>query len=216
MLALILASCRPQLAQQQAAPPAAAAAAGEAARLAKGDPRQPPALYKIVKVQTPALRAPAPWDAGVQLRFAAHNFVAVIAPDGRVVRELHGIARGPRGEPLAGLGGVRPFAREYIWGESYDHRTGFYDETYPQAVLFTGSAAAVDARLTAAADLQRTVNRRAIRYAWPATSSANSNAYYTTLLAAMGLADVRADHQLWAPSAGRLLVTSRALQRTWL
>src|SRR5205085_2684419 len=105
------------------------------------------------------------------------------------------------------FGGINPFGREYLWGETYDGRTGFYDRSYPQGALFVGTRGQVEARLAAAERLQASVNHMAIRYAWPATSGANSNAYYSTLVAAMGLRDVRVEGELWAPSMGRRLVS---------
>lgn len=159
-------------------------------------------------MQTPALR----WRlAGREWRFGAHNFVAVADPQGRIVRELHGIARGPNGAQLAVFGGLIPFREEYIWGETFHGRTGFYDPSYPQGPLFAGGWPAVDRRLAAAARLQAEVNRRAIRYPWPASFGANSNAYFAALVATMGLKDVRVPGQLWAPSAGRRLLAPEVL-----
>lgn len=168
------------------------------------------AVFTLLKVQTPALRLRL---AGREFRFGAHNFVALADPQGRIVRELHGIARGPNGAQLAVFGGLVPFREEYIWGETFHGRTGFYDPSFPQAPLFAGDWATLDRRLEAAARLQAEVNRRAIRYPWPASFGANSNAYFSTLVAAMRLRDVRVPRQLWAPSAGRRLLPAHLLAR---
>ena len=57
------------------------------------------------------------------------------------------------------------------------------------------------------------VNTREIAYPWPATFGANSNAYYATLIAGMGLTDVCVEGQLWAPSSHRLLLDGPTLAR---
>jgi hypothetical protein len=164
--------------------------------------------HRLLKVQTPAVT----WRLGGRwARFGAHNFIVHMDPDGHTLRELHGIARGPEGSQLPFMGGLVPFRREFIRGETFTHRTGFYGERHPQGVLFEGARGAVEALLGAAAAVQAEVNARNIRYPWPATTGANSNAYYSTLLAGMGLEDVRAQGELWAPSSGRLL-----LPKTWL
>lgn len=156
---------------------------------------------RLLKVQTPALRLGA-------RRFGAHTFVAVQDAAGRIVRELHGIARGPGGAQLAQLGGVVPFRREVIWGEDFPHRTGFYDEAHPQGVLFAGAADEVAKRLAAADQVRAAVNAAALRYPWPAIRPGNSNSYYATLIAGMDLADVRLPGELWAPGAGRRLLAA--------
>jgi len=169
-------------------------------------------LLRIVKVQTPALRLPIRWRGEPrELRFGAHNFVALLDETGRTLREFHGIARGPAGAQLRVFGGIVPFAEEYIWGETFHGRTGFYDESFPQGDLVVGEADELRAKLDAAAALQAAVNARSIRYPWPATLGSNSNAYYGTLIAAMGLEDVRVKGQLWAPSARRLLLRREEL-----
>ncbi len=53
--------------------------------------------------------------------------------------------------------------------------------------------------------------REKIAYQWPAPFGANSNAYYATLIAGMGLPDVRIDGELWAPSSNRLLLDEDTL-----
>ena len=167
--------------------------------------------HRLFKVQTPALR----WrreGATPDLWFGAHNFVAVVDAEGRVVRELHGIARGPNGEPLKIYGGVLPFRREVIWGEEFDHQTGFYDPCFPQAPLDLGGGLSVETCLRRAAAVRQAVNARQIAYPWPAAFGANSNAYFATLVAGMGLADVRLHRQLWAPSSNRLLLDSPTLK----
>lgn len=166
-------------------------------------------LYRLLKVQTPALRLPRPpWNAGFKARgdllFGAHNFVAVMQPDGSTLQELHGIARGPGGAPLRIYGGVLPFRREVIWGEVFPHRTGFYDEAYPQGVLFEGPWEATADLLDRAEAVRARVNAAGVRYPWPAFVGANSNAYYRWLVAGMGLEDVRVEGELWAPGAGTL------------
>ncbi|RAK57834.1 hypothetical protein DJ018_07945 [Phenylobacterium deserti] len=166
-----------------------------------------------MKVQTPAIRLPVRWrGARRELRFGAHNFVALMDETGRVLREFHGIARGPSGAQLRIFGGIVPFAEEYIWGETFHGRTGFYDESFPQGELFAGPPEVVEPKLQAAAALQAAVNARNIRYPWPATLGSNSNAYFATLLAAMDLKDVRLPGQLWAPSAGRRLLADADLK----
>ena len=165
---------------------------------------------RLFKVQTPALR----WSRRGETRdlwFGAHNFVAVIDDDGSVISELHGIARGPGGAPLRIYGGVLPFRREVIWGERFEHRTGFYDPGFPQADLAMGQAVDVDLYLRRAEAVRAAVNAREIAYPWPAVFGANSNAYYATLFAGMGLADVALDGELWAPSSDRLLLDGETL-----
>lgn len=164
----------------------------------------------LLKVQTPAVRLRV---FGRHIRFGAHNFVAVVDGAGRVIQELHGIARGRDGAQLRIYGGVLPFRREYIWGEVFAGPTGFYDPSYPQAPLFTGDAAAIGRRLAAAEAVRAAVNARHIAYPWPALIGANSNAYYATLIAGMGLADVALADQLWAPSARRRLLPAGLLDR---
>lgn len=154
---------------------------------------------RLLKVQTPALRLGA-------RRFGAHTFVAVQDQAGRIVRELHGIARGPGGAQLPFLGGLVPFRREVIWGEDFHHRTGFYDPAHPQGTLFEGAEPEVAEKLAAAEAARATVNARALRYPWPAVRRGNSNSYYATLLAAMGLQDVRLSGELWAPGLERPLL----------
>jgi len=127
-----------------------------------------------------------------------------------VLSELHGIARGPGGAQLRIYGGVLPFRREVIWGERFDHRTGFYDERFPQGLLADGADAVAVCLLRAQA-VREAVNAREIAYAWPAAFGANSNAYYATLVAGMGLSDIRLDSQLWAPSGDRLLLDAMTL-----
>lgn len=160
-------------------------------------------LLRIVKVQTPALRLRV---LGRLRWFGAHNFVALIDAAGVVRLEMHGIARGRDGAQLAVYGGVIPFRREYIWGEVFEERTGFYDPAFPQAELFAGRGEAIERRMAAARAVQVAINARHIAYPWPAFVGANSNAYYATLIAGMGLADVCVPRQLWAPSAGRRLL----------
>ncbi|MCR5874613.1 hypothetical protein LRS10_10805 [Phenylobacterium sp. J426] len=154
--------------------------------------------HRLLKVQSPALRLGG-------RRFGAHTFVAHQDAQGRIVRELHGIARGPGGAPLPFLGGVVPFRREVLWGEDIPRRTGFYDPAHPQGPLFEGSAAEVAERLAAAEAWRQGINARALRYPWPAVRSGNSNSYYAALLAAMGLADIRLPDELWAPGVRRPL-----------
>ena len=166
---------------------------------------------RLVKVQTPAIRWPRRGETP-DLWFGAHNFVAVMDAEGRVVAELHGIARGPGGSPLRIYGGVLPFRREVIRGERFDHRTGFYDPRFPQGDLVAGDDA-VDRCLRRAEVVRETVNARDIAYPWPAVFGANSNAYYATLIAGMGLVDVTVDGQLWAPSSRRLLLDAETLKR---
>jgi hypothetical protein len=165
-------------------------------------------MKRLVKVQTPALRWPRRGETP-DLWFGAHNFVAVM--DGpHVIGELHGIARGPGGTPLRIYGGVLPFRREVIWGERFDHATGFHDPAFPQGDLIVGDEA-VERCLRREAAVREAVNARGIAYPWPAAFGANSNAYYATLIAGMGLADVRLDRQLWAPSSERLLLDRETL-----
>ncbi|WP_091735776.1 hypothetical protein [Phenylobacterium immobile] len=163
---------------------------------------------RLVKVQTPALRLRL---FGVTRWFGAHNFVALIDSAGAVKLEMHGIARGRDGAPLAVYGGVIPFRREYIWGEVFAGRSGFYDPSFPQGDLFVGSPSAIETRLAAARAVRSAVNARQIRYPWPALLGANSNAYYATLIAGMGLPDVAVARQLWAPSSGRKLLPKQVL-----
>ncbi len=154
--------------------------------------------HRLLKVQSPALRLGA-------RRFGAHTFVAHQDAAGRIVRELHGIARGPGGAPLPFLGGVVPFRREVLWGEDIPHRTGFYDPAHPQGVLFEGSSDAVVERLAAADAWRRKINGQALRYPWPAIRRGNSNSYYAALLRAMELTDIRLPGELWAPGVRRPL-----------
>ncbi|WP_374469232.1 hypothetical protein [Phenylobacterium sp.] len=166
-------------------------------------------ILRLVKVQTPALRLRL---RAREWRFGAHTFVAVVDDAGRVRRELHGIARGPGGAQLPSLGGVTPFRREVLWGETWPGRSGFFDESFPSAELFAGEAEDVQARLVSAERVAAEVNRRAIRYAWPAFAGANSNSYYATLLAGMGLEDRRAPGELWAPGLRTPLLEPQLLQ----
>lgn len=163
-------------------------------------------------MQTPALRWPRRGQAR-DLWFGAHNFVALMDAGGTVLAELHGIARGPGGAQLKIYGGVLPFRREVIWGERFDHRTGFYDPAFPQADLTAEDNAGIDRRLRRAEAVREAVNARAIAYPWPAAFGDNSNAYFATLLDGMGLADVKVPGQLWAPSARRLLLDGDTLAR---
>ncbi|HEY8615701.1 hypothetical protein [Phenylobacterium sp.] len=166
------------------------------------------AQLRFLKVQTPALR----WRrGGRERRFGAHTFLAVTDGAGQVLRELHGIARGPGGTQLASLGGVVPFRREVLWGESWSGRSGFYDESFPQGVLWAGDEAEAAARLEAAEAVRAAVNARAVRYPWPAFAGANSNSYYATLLAGMGLDDVRLAGELWGPGLRRRLLPGAVL-----
>lgn len=167
---------------------------------------------RLFKVQTPALRWPRRGEAP-DLWFGAHNFVAVLDADGAVVSELHGIARGPGGAPLRIYGGVLPFRREVIWGERFDHRTGFYDPAFPQGELIAADGTPADRLLRRAEAVRIEVNARQIAYPWPAAFGANSNAYFATLIAGMGLTDVRVPGQLWAPSSTRLLLDRETLER---
>lgn len=167
---------------------------------------------RLLKVQTPALRWRRLHGKG-DVWFGAHNFVAVVDASGAVISELHGIARGPGGAQLRIYGGVLPFRQELIWGERFDHRTGFYDPAFPQGELAAGDGAAVGIFLRRAEAVRETVNDRRIRYPWPAAFGDNSNAYFATLIAGMGLSDVRLDRQLWAPSARRLLLGADELRR---
>lgn len=160
-------------------------------------------LHRIRKVQSPAVNLRL---GGRRIRFGAHNFIAVLDEDLKVAREMHGIARGPGGAQLPILGGVLPFRREVLWGETYGWRTGFYDESHPQVDLLVAAPEAIAHRLRAADAVQTKVNARNVRYPWPAIFGANSNAYFATLLAAMGLPDKAAPGALWAPSARRTLL----------
>lgn len=160
--------------------------------------------HRLLKVQTPALRLGA-W------RFGAHTFVAHQDDAGRIVRELHGIARGPGGAQLPFLGGVAPFRREFVWGESWPGQSGFYDASHPQAVLLEGSFSTIAEKLRVAEAVRSAVNAARLRYPWPAARAGNSNSYYATLLAGMGLADVRMAGELWAPGASRRLLPDAAL-----
>lgn len=162
--------------------------------------------HRLLKVQTPAVRC-GPW------RFGAHTFVAVAEPCGRIVRELHGIARGEGGAQLPFLGGLVPFRREFVWGESWAGRSGFYDPAHPQGVLFEGAYPDVADKLRRAEAVRAAVNAQALRYPWPAIRAGNSNSYYATLLAGMGLEDVRLPGELWAPGAARRLLTDEVLAR---
>lgn len=165
--------------------------------------------YRLLKVQTPALRLQD--LRGRDVWFGAHNFVAAVTPEGATLCELHGIARGPGGAQLKIYGGVLPFRREVIWGEVFPHRTGFYDPGFPQGVLFEGSVEALAARLVAADAVRAAVNAKGIAYPWPAAFGPNSNAYYATVVAGMGLTDIRLVGQLWAPSSERRLLSDAAL-----
>lgn len=165
---------------------------------------------RLLKVQTPALRWPRRGETP-DLWFGAHNFVAVVDANGSVVCELHGIARGPGGAQLRIYGGVLPFRREVIWGERFDHQTGFYDPAFPQGELTRGRASAMGRYLRRAARVRAEINARQIAYPWPAAFGANSNAYFATLIAAMGLDDIRVEGQLWAPSGSRLLLDDETL-----
>lgn len=167
---------------------------------------------RLVKVQTPALRWRRP-RGGRDIWFGAHNFVAVLDGQGRVLCELHGIARGPGGAQLRIYGGVLPFRREVIWGERFDHPTGFYDRAFPQGDLATADEMSLDVYLCRAEAVRLAVNARQIAYPWPAAFGANSNAYFATLIAGMGLADVRLDGQLWAPSSKCLLLDNDVLEQ---
>ncbi|RZJ42602.1 MAG: hypothetical protein EON87_14240 [Brevundimonas sp.] len=159
---------------------------------------------RLLKVQTPAIRRRRA-RGGTERRFGAHTFIAIADAEGAVIGELHGIARGPNGAQLKIYGGVLPFRREFIWGERFNHRTGFYDESFPQGVLIEGDAA-VAACLQREERVRAAVNARQIPYPWPALFGANSNAYYATLIAGMGLEDMPLDGELWAPSVKRLLL----------
>lgn len=159
---------------------------------------------RLLKVQTPAVRC-GRW------RFGAHTFIAIQDEAGRIVRELHGIARGPGGAQLPFLGGLAPFRREVVWGEDFPHRTGFYDEAHPQGVLFDGSATEVAEKLLRADAVRAAVNAAALRYPWPAIRRGNSNSYYATLLDAMGLRDVPLKGELWAPGIRGRLVPKQVL-----
>lgn len=167
---------------------------------------------RLLKVQTPALRLRR-LRGGPDIWFGAHNFVAVVDAAGTVMAELHGIARGPDGAQLQIYGGGLPFRREVIWGEKFDHQTGFYDPSFPQAELFRGDDPAIDRYLGRADDVRRAVNARQIAYPWPAVFGPNSNAYFATLLAGMDLLDVRVDGQLWAPSGKRLILGDEVLEQ---
>lgn len=165
---------------------------------------------RLLKVQTPALRWRRRGEAP-DLWFGAHNFVAVVDERGHVLLELHGIARGPGGAPLKIYGGVLPFRHEVIWGEAFSHPTGFYDPGFPQAEMDLEPGVSLDAYLRRADAVRRAVNSRGIAYPWPAAFGANSNAYFATLIAGMGLADRRVPGQLWAPSSSRLLLNDQTL-----
>lgn len=128
-----------------------------------------------------------------------------------MIGELHGIARGPGGTPLRIYGGVLPFRREVIWGEVFEHRTGFYDPAFPQGELIAGDADTLGLYLRRAEAVRAAVNAREIAYPWPAAFGANSNAYYATLIAGMGLTDPAISHELWAPSSRRLLLDNQTL-----
>lgn len=167
-------------------------------------------LHALRKVQTPAIRLRR-GNGHFEFRFGAHNFVAVMDASGRVVAELHGIARGPNGSQLRVYGGLIPFQRELIWGERFNHQTGFYDPGFPQVDLFTGADHEIRERLQQADQVLKAVNARKIAYPWPAPFGANSNAYYATLIAGMGLPNVRIDGELWAPSSNRLLLDKATL-----
>lgn len=169
-------------------------------------------LRRLLKVQTPALRLRR-LRGGPEIWFGAHNFVAVVDAAGTVLTELHGIARGPDGAQLQIYGGVLPFRREIIWGERFDHQTGFYDPGFPQAELYRGDDPTMDRYLERADDVRLAVNARRIAYPWPAVFGANSNAYFATLLAGMGLPDVRVEGQLWAPSGKRLILGEETLEQ---
>lgn len=164
----------------------------------------------LLKVQTPALRWRRRGEAP-DLWFGAHNFVAVTDDCGHVLLELHGIARGPGGAALKIYGGVLPFRREVIWGEAFDHPTGFYEQHFPQAELTPDPGTSIEVCLQRAEAVRQAVNAREIAYPWPAAFGANSNAYFATLIAGMGLADVSVPGQLWAPSSDRLLLDEAAL-----
>lgn len=167
-------------------------------------------MLRLLKVQTPALRWPRRGETP-DLWFGAHNFVAVQNARGAVVGELHGIARGPGGAPLRIYGGVLPFRREVIWGEHFHHATGFYDPAFPQGGLIAGNNEALAPYFRRAEAVRAAVNAREIAYPWPAAFGANSNAYFATLVAGMGLVDINLHGQLWAPSSGRLLLDAETL-----
>jgi len=165
---------------------------------------------RLLKVQTPALR----WRRRGEtpdLWFGAHNFIAVLDTQGAVIGELHGIARGPGGAPLRIYGGVLPFRREVIWGEHFHHATGFYDPAFPQGELITGDAETLAPYFRRAEAVRAAVNAQEIAYPWPAAFGANSNAYFATLIAGMGLADPQINGQLWAPSSRRRLLDDGVL-----
>lgn len=165
---------------------------------------------RLLKVQTPALRWRRKGETP-DLWFGAHNFVAVTDDRGHVLLEFHGIARGPGGAPLKIYGGVLPFRREVIWGETFDHPTGFYEPHFPQSELRRQSGVSIDTYLRRAEAVRQAVNAREMAYPWPAAFGANSNAYFATLIAGMGLADRNVPGQLWAPSSNRLLLDEAAL-----
>jgi hypothetical protein len=165
---------------------------------------------RLLKVQTPALRWRRKGETP-DLWFGAHNFVAVTDDRAHVLLELHGIARGPGGAALKVYGGVLPFRREVIWGEAFDHPTGFYERHFPQAELGRALGVDISLYLERAEAVRQAVNAREIAYPWPAAFGANSNAYFATLIAGMGLTDVRVPGQLWAPSSDRLLLDEATL-----
>ena len=141
---------------------------------------------------------------GATLGLFGHNFLALLGPDGTVLREINGLATSASGriKTIGYLPGDR--LKVYAFA-----RPCFYRRPCPQAVLFEGDRDAVT-RLMAVADrAAREVNALDLPYPFVGLG-ANSNSVCATLIAAMGLAQPKrlAAGSPLTPGRGRILLSA--------
>jgi Ca2+-binding RTX toxin-like protein len=160
---------------------------------------------------------------------ASHRSVFLVNPQGVVVRQLNGLATGPNGpvnmgllpsDRLKGYDTSNPLNPGEGWQPIY----GATGTNLPNlanveqaiatgkvVVLYYGSEAAVDQRFGAAVKALNDLNKKNLPYP-PGGLGANSNSFWSTLLAAMGFAPPGfPDSAIFVPGLGLLLLSEAEL-----
>lgn len=140
--------------------------------------------YRIVEAQFPL-------EAPVIGRFAGHNFLVLLGPNGEIVGELHGMARDAKGgiKPIGNMPDDRLKSAEYpgdIERSPFDGPA--YRPDSAQAELASGDQATIMNLWNAARAAAAKMDELDIQYPWMGLGQ-NSNSFASTLIATMGLTE---------------------------